>query len=208
MDYKQVVRDSLLPLSVGGTLPVAFAEWSFTGITHDHEQATEICDLCGKRDLRYHFQIANGLTGAELWVGSHCILQFELPVFDGDRQIAPAEARAHLQAHVRRMQIEYCIKALSILADREDSNILRGALDYYARKNKLTPRYADVVFWRLQRHRIEHQPSFFAIELRERRHIDALRDLPTKRVHRLWGALTSAQRRKAVELGHPAPRQG
>ncbi len=35
--YSQRVRDSILPLSVADTLPAAFAEWSFTENTVDHE---------------------------------------------------------------------------------------------------------------------------------------------------------------------------
>jgi hypothetical protein len=37
--YTQRVRDSILPLSVAGTLPAAFAEWSDTDNTVDHEQS-------------------------------------------------------------------------------------------------------------------------------------------------------------------------
>lgn len=75
--YSQRVRDSILPLSVADTLPAAFAEWSFTENTVDHETPIETCELCGQQDLRYHFEIANPYTEAALWVGSHCILQFD-----------------------------------------------------------------------------------------------------------------------------------
>lgn len=52
--YTQRVRDSILPLSVAGTLPAAFGEWSFTDNTFDHEQPIETCELCGQQDLRTH----------------------------------------------------------------------------------------------------------------------------------------------------------
>ena len=80
--YTQRVRDSILPLSVAGTLPDAFAEWSFTESTIDHEAPVETCQLCGQQELRYHFEIANAYTDGSLWVGSHCILQFDVAVLD------------------------------------------------------------------------------------------------------------------------------
>ena len=81
MRYTLKVRQNILPLSVGSTLPEAFEEWSFTDVTEDHESAEEVCQLCDKEGLRYHFLIKNVLTGAHLWVGSHCILQFDLSVY-------------------------------------------------------------------------------------------------------------------------------
>ncbi len=55
--YPQRVRDNILPLSVGSTLPEAFEEWSFTENTVDHEEPVETCQLCEQEQLRYHFEI-------------------------------------------------------------------------------------------------------------------------------------------------------
>lgn len=206
--YTQRVRDSILPRSVAGTLPAAFAEWAFTENTVDHEAPTETCELCGQQDLRYHFEIANRYTEATLWVGSHCILQFDVAVLQDGRRLPPDEAKRRLAKLTQQMQLESCIKALERLATAENHPILSGALDYYRRNKKLTPKYAAVVFWKLRTLRIDHHPSFFQVELRRTQHIEDLRQMPTARVHRFWGALTAAQRRKAVELGHqpPAPK--
>lgn len=103
------------------------------------------------------------------------------------------------------MQLESCIRALEQLATKEDNPVLSGALDYYRRNKKLTPKYAAVVFWKLRTYRIDHHPSFFQVELRRAQHIEDLRQMPTRRVHRFWSALSVGQRRKAVELGHAAP---
>lgn len=204
--YTQRVRDSILPRSVAGTLPAAFAEWSFTNNTVDHEQPIETCELCGQQDLRYHFEISNRCTNAILWVGSHCILQFDVAVVQEGRRLSPTEAKRHLTKLTHQMQLESCIRTLEQLAARESNPILAGALDYYRKNKKLTPKYAAVVFWKLQAFNVDHHPSFFQIELRRAQHIDDLRQMPTARVHRFWSALTSAQRRKAVELGHKPPK--
>lgn len=203
--YSQRVRDSMLPLSVAGTLPAAFTEWQFTENTVDHEAPIEVCQLCGQQDLRYHFEIANQFTEATLWVGSHCILQFDVAVLENGRRLSPEEAKRRLAKLTQKMQLEACIRALEKLAAREGSPILSGALDYYRRNKKLTPKYAAVVFWKLQAFRIDHHPSFFQVELRRDRHVEDLRRMPTRRVHRFWGALTPAQRKKAVALGHEPP---
>ena len=203
--YTQRVRDSILPLSVADTLPRAFDEWAFTENTVDHESPIETCELCGQQDLRYHFEIANGYTSATLWVGSHCILQFDVAVLEKGRRLSPNEAKRHLTKLTQKMQLESCVRALEQLAAQEDNPILSGALEYYRRNKKLTPKYAAVIFWKLQAFRIDHHPSFFKIELRRDKHIEDLRQMPTRRVHRFWGALSTAQRRKAQELGHISP---
>lgn len=203
--YTQRVRDSILPLSVAGILPAAFGEWSFTENTVDHESPTETCELCGQQDLRYHFEIANQYTDATLWVGSHCILQFDVAVLERGRRLSPTEAKRHLTKLTQQMQLESCIRTLEQLAAKESNPILSGALDYYRKNKRFTPKYAAVVFWKLQAFNVDHHPSFFQVELRRAQDIDDLRQMPTARVHRFWSALTTAQRRKAIELGHPPP---
>lgn len=203
--YTQRVRDSILPLSVAANLPAAFEEWAFTENTVDHESPIETCELCGQQDLRYHFEIANRYTEAALWVGSQCILQFDVAVVQEGRRLSPTEAKRHLAKLTQQMQLSSCVRALEQLAKAESNPILSGALDYYRRNKKLTPKYAAVVFWKLRDLRIDHHPSFFQVELRRAQHIEDLRQMPTRRVHRIWGALTTAQRRKAMELGHNPP---
>ncbi|WP_145916891.1 hypothetical protein [Erythrobacter sp. QSSC1-22B] len=206
--YSQRVRESVLPLSVANTLPSAFTEWSFTENTVDHETPIETCELCGQQKLRYHFEIANHLTAATLWVGSHCILQFDVAILENGLRLSPDQAKRHLDKLTQLMQLNSCIRALEQLAAKENNPILSGALKYYRRNNKLTPKYAAVVFWKLQRFRIDHHPSFFQIELRRDQHIADLRAMPTRRVHRFWRALSSAQRIKAQALGHSVPNVG
>lgn len=133
--YSQRVRDSILPLSVGDTLPKAFEEWYFTGSTEDHEEPRETCELCGQDGLRYHFEIGNTFTGYVLQVGSHCILQFDVAVYEGSRRLTPKEAKKWLDKLTQQMRLNSCIKALETLACAEQSSILENALAYY-RKNK------------------------------------------------------------------------
>src|ERR1700727_2585947 len=159
--YALRVRESILPLSVADTLPKAFEEWHFTGSTTDHEEPCETCQLCEQEGLRYHFEIRNVYTQHVLQVGSHCILQFNLAVFEDGRRLSSAEAKKKLDKLTQQMRLDSCIRALERLAQAEKSDILVNALAYYRKNKKLTPKQAFVVFWRLRKHRIDHSPSFF-----------------------------------------------
>lgn len=205
--YPQRVRDSILPLSVGDTLPKAFEEWYFTGNTEDHEEPCETCELCGQDGLRYHFEISNRFTGYVLQVGSHCILQFDVAVYEGGRRLTPGEAKKQLDKLTQQMRLNSCIKALEKLARAEQSSILENALAYYRKNKKLTPKQAFVVFWRLLRNRIDHSPSFFNITLRKKQHVLDLQEMANDKVHFFWRALTPAQRKQAIRLGHLPPKE-
>lgn len=204
-NYPQRVRDNILPLSVGETLPEAFEEWSFTERTIDHEQPIETCQLCEHEELRYHFEIKNALTNKVLWVGSQCILKFNLSVFEQGRRLSADDAKKKLERLMRQMRLQSCISALEILAEAEGNDILSKALAFYKKNKYLTPKFAFVVLWRLQVKKIDHNPSFFKINLQKDKYQRDLREMPLDRVHVIWPALSSAQRKKAIAMGHQAP---
>jgi hypothetical protein len=203
--YPQRVRDNILPLSVAGTLPEAFEEWSFTDQVIDHEEPIETCGLCDQEELRYHFEIRNAVTSNTLWVGSQCILKFGLSVFDSGQKLSPAAAKKKLDRLTQQMRLESCLRALRKLVQSEPNDILSHALEYYEKNKALTPKFAFVVFWRLQRNRIDYSPSFFKVELRRDKHREDLRTMPTDRVHLIWPALSASQRKIAGTLGHAPP---
>jgi hypothetical protein len=205
MAYTQRVRDSILPLSVAGNLPQAFAEWRFTGRTYDHEEPIATCSLCGQEGLRYHFEIQNDHTRRSLDVGSHCILQFNVAVYENGRRLTAADAKRRLDKLMQKMRLDSCVGALEKLARSERNEILTGALNYYRTNKKLTPKQAFVVFWRLRQNHIDHDPSFFNVTLKKKRYIDDLAAMETSKVHFFWKALRPSQRRTALAQGHLAP---
>jgi hypothetical protein len=203
--YPQRVRDNILPLSVGGTLPEAFEEWSFTERTEDHEQPIETCQLCEQEALRYHFEIQNSLTQKILWVGSQCILKFGLSVFESGRRLSESDAKKKLERLMQQMRLESCIRALEKLSIAEKNEILSSALTYYKKNKYLSPKYAFVVLWRLQKNRIDHSPSFFKINLKRDKYQTDLESMDLSHVHVIWPALSSSQRDMAIRMGHRAP---
>jgi hypothetical protein len=103
------------------------------------------------------------------------------------------------------MRLDSCLRSLEALARAENSEILNGALQYYRSNKKLTPKQAFVVFWQLQKHCVDHDPSFFFITLRKKRYHADLVSMETSRVHFFWRALTPSQRKHAIEAGHQPP---
>ena len=203
--YPKRVAENILPLSLAGVLPEAFREWYFTDNTIDHEQATEDCQLCNHEQLRYHFEIKNRNTNSTLWVGSSCILKFQLQVFEHGRLLDSAGSKKKLDDLMKEMRLKSCIQALEKLAVKESNDILTNALAFYKKNKYLTPKFAFVVFWRLTKNSIDHSPSFFKISLKKDKYKRDLALMPTDRVHLIWPALSSSQRKKAMSLGHVPP---
>jgi len=203
--YPLRVRENILPLSLAGTLPEAFKEWYFAEKIQDHENCEATCELCDQEDLRYHFLIRNQHTKRELWVGSKCILKFGLSVYDGNRLLDDDQAKKKLNKLTQKMQIESCIKSLQKLAFKEKNSLFDNALNFYSTNKYLTPKFAFVIFWRLQKNNIDHHPSFFKVSLKKNKYKDDLKAMETARVHLFWKALTKPQRDLAISLGHQPP---
>ena len=199
------VAENILPLSEANSLHSALQEWYFTDRTYDHEQATENCQLCDQEQLRYHFEIENRKTKNRLWVGSSCILKFDVAVFDGVTKLDKPNAKKKLSGLVNTMRLASCLSALKSLAEKEDNEILSNALNYYSENEYLTPKYAFVVMWRLRENSIDHHPSFFKVSLKRDKYKNDLEGMPKERAHLIWPCLSSSQRKIAEKLGHSRP---
>ena len=204
--YPQRVADNILPFSLSGILPDAFKEWYFTENIEDHGKPIEDCELCDQEQLRYHFEIKNRNTARHLWVGSSCILKFQVQVFDNGILLNALGAKKKLNDLKQKMRLDSCIKALQELAISENNKILSSALEFYLKNKYLTPKFAFVVFWRLNSNKIDHSPSFFKVSLNKDKFKTDLANMPLDRVHTIWPALSSSQRKLAVSYGHSAPK--
>ena len=204
--YPQRVADNILPLSISGVLPDAFKEWYFTESIEDHGKPIEDCELCDQEQLRYHFEIKNRETASHLWVGSSCILKFQVQVFDNGVLLNAPEAKKKLNNLKQKMRLDSCIKSLRELAISENNKILSSALEFYLKNKYLTPKFAFVVFWRLNRNNIDHSPSFFKLSLKKDKYKTDLANMPLDRIHTIWSALSSSQRKLAISYGHTAPK--
>jgi len=205
--YPQRVADNILPLSISRDLSEAFKEWFFTENTEDHEDVIENCQLCNQEQLRYHFEIKNKLTNHTLQVGSSCILKFDIAVYDEENIIlSQKDSRKKLDEKLKKMRLESCINSLEKLARIENHIVLKRALEYYSKNKYLTPKFASVVFWKLKENNIDYTPSFFKVRLKRNQHKEDLKNLKNFQVHNFWNALTTSQKKLAIEYGHYPPK--
>jgi len=193
--YTTIVCRNILPLSVSQFLPEAFKECYFTGYTYDYGKPVETCQLCEKEELRYHFQIMNSLTEKALMVGSQCILKFDVAVFEDGLKLDRKEAASKLNRLVGEMRLTSCLQALEKVADSENNDILRNAVRFYRNYHYLSPKQAFVVLWRLKKHQIDHNPSFFKINLKNSKYRHDLETMSSDRLKLLLPALSASQRK-------------
>src|SRR5262245_59626827 len=111
--YSKRVQENILPRSVVDTLHEAFKEWYCNGNTIDHEKPIETCQLCEQEELRYHFEIQNQYTERTLWIGSRCILKFDIAVYEGDKVLDKSSAQRKLNTLMQSMGHESCLKVLN-----------------------------------------------------------------------------------------------
>ncbi len=137
--------------------------------------------------------------------GDGCILKFKVAVYDDEQLLDGKGAKKKLETLIKQMRFESCMRALRQLVKEEGNDILSNALDYYQKNKYLTPKFAYVIFWRLNANKIDHSPSFFKISLKRDKYKRDLREMETRRIHVIWPALTSAQRKMALSMGHVAP---
>ena len=203
--YPQRVKERIIPLSVSSDIRQAINEWRFTDRVHDNGYAEEVCEFCGQESIRYQYEIENTNNLNRIWVGSSCILKFDVPVIFNGRRLDPTAAKTRLDNLAYEMRRQACITALEQLAASEASPALGSALKQYKQRRTLTPKQIALILWRLQHNKIDHHSSFFTVDLTKQRYKDDLKAMATWKVHQIWPALTSSQRKIAERLGHPPP---
>lgn len=77
---------NLLAHSRAKAFTEAKREWTMTNGYRDLGTPSADCELCEHPRIRHTFEIANGTTGAHLWIGSECITKF-VPVYEAGVEI-------------------------------------------------------------------------------------------------------------------------
>lgn len=81
-----------------------YGDWVFTEKAVDRGHQRGSCGLCGRRNLRFQFQVRHCATGQTKWVGSRCILKFGMSVMQGQAVLPPDQARARLARIMRALR--------------------------------------------------------------------------------------------------------
>lgn len=191
--YLARVEPFLRPVSESQDVREMLAEWDYIGDIIDHEEAIETCQLCGEQGLRYHFQVRNRLNGNTLWIGSVCIIQYHLGVYDAakrerlDSEAAGKKIAADLREFTENKRLAGVQKAVEQLLIVMVASGLRDTLAGIWRKydGAFSCAQMDLIAWQLAAHHIPHKPSDFTVKFRKeksRDDFDRLRDFQRKRL--------------------------
>ncbi len=110
-----------------------------------------------------------------------------------------------VSAEIKREHVNECIAQLEIIAVKEEDILLENAVNFYKRNYCLSPKYAYVLFSRMEDNGMSYNPNYFKVSLEKGIFKNDLRQMPTDKVHRIWAALDSGQRDTAIRAGHTIP---
>lgn len=186
-------NQTLLERSVSRTFKLALEEWYFAHYIKDNGTPCMTCELCGHSNLRYQFLIKNRLNNQFMYVGSECVLKWDIEIKENGIKILGEKRKQLLDATVQDVRRKRCLQFLQKLVTQLDEPILKNALSFYDKNHYLTPKFAFVVLWKLKQNNIDHEPSFFKIYIRTKKCKQDLLDMEFSKVKVIAEALNSNQ---------------
>lgn len=182
--------------------PEFCAQWTHTGQFRDYGTPKAVCQLCGNTRLRYHFLIAHKATGEALWVGSQCILNFDLSAevvqerkTRAKQQAADEKQYQQLVAVLREVQLVYT------LLKEGDRRKIRWVVGKFQQRGDFSP--ADLA-WLFQVMAIcGCVPSFclYPVTLRSKRDRSELLQMGISGLRLIFPCLSEDQRKKCLAWG-------
>lgn len=142
---------------------------------YDRKTNNHPCALCSGRNLRYHFELKND-RGESAFVGSSCILKFEINFFGTNvkHKLSEIEKRKYLdhliskaRTNQEKQHVQTRLEKLGAL-DKEVK--AEQILKYYRKNKKFGPKYLCFIFWRLKENRITFRKSAFVVNLKDDKH--------------------------------------
>jgi hypothetical protein len=196
---------ALLPHSIAPTLGVAIREWFYTGNFLDLETNDGVCELCGQQDLRYHFEIENRQTQADLLVGSECIKRFDIGGVDemGNRLDAATTGKLvdrHRRGLVENARKQRVMTALLKLGHAAPDFDAMSFIDFVDDKGAFTRNQVAMVFWKFDTFCIEYRPTDWKVRMRRDSDIGQLRTMKPAAFRRVYAALSGAQKERIAAI--------
>lgn len=194
-------RTALAQLSFEPSMPdFVAAEWVFTGKAKDNVKQDANCSLCGRKHVRYQYQIRNKLTKHREWAGETCVVGSGMAGFlDGKKVSGEALKTALREARVG-MDREHALRALEKVAESNGHPSLFGALKRLRAKGVVSPRQAGAVFYAAAKESIEVAPGLFKISMKTNKHKQQVRDLPDKIFNIVISKIDSGSRKTAIKI--------
>jgi hypothetical protein len=172
----------------------AIREWRFTGSFKDHQAPNALCELCGNTGLRYHFQIVNQITGEALWVGSQCILNFDL----SKTRIRRAK-KNHIQSELEAARFTRLIPPIQKLYEqvgKADRRKIHWAVGKFERRGGFSPKELAWLFQAMMLLQISFPAEEYPLTLRSKQDRQEYSLLPITTRNLIDKCLTVDQRRK------------
>jgi hypothetical protein len=183
-----------------------FAQWRHTGQFRDHGKPVAACELCGNTRLRYHFLVAHRQTGEAIWVGSQCVLNFELSVgavlSRQRRARQEVEEAANLEATRENLtQLLAQLQGIYHAASVQEQRHIRWMVGRFQRRGGFSPADMGWLFAAMLASGQSLDPSLFPMILRTKKDRQEIRGLSNSALAWIAPVLTKQQRQKLGELG-------
>ena len=188
---------NLLPLSISEDFTIALKEWRCS--REMRITTTMECELCGKKDLHYQFEIINPERNTALWVGSSCIKKFDIYLEDERGNVITTGKDTYL---IKEFKHQHMTKALMALLDTQPEGKIgiytKKSLDTtcareYLSRQKLSPKQVNYLFLRLEQEGISFNKQYFSIN-DTTGNWDMLMTMKEPQFQRIEAALTKGQR--------------
>lgn len=138
-------------ISQGEDIQGFFARWDYTGRFRDRGKPMAECGLCGNSSLRYQFFVVREDTGEGMWVGSECILNFDLSREAVQARIRKAARQAAWQAgdavdesHMVAMMAQ--LQVIYLKANPGEQRHMRWMVGKFQRRNGFSPKDIGWIF--------------------------------------------------------------
>ena len=183
-----------------------FSAWKYTGQVRVSEDLDAACELCGYPRLRYRFLVAHHVTGEAMWVGSECLLNFDLPeaaVLARQRQARKEKADA-ARVEVDEASFGAMLARLHPIyqkANRSEQRRIRWVVGKCQQRGGFSPADLGWLYLASVAAGVRLEIDLFPIVLKSRLDRLEIRQLPIGALRWIAPGLTEAQRDLCEKLG-------
>lgn len=176
----------------------AGGEWLWSGDFIDHGLPAETCELCTHSGLRYHYKIVNTQTGTSLWVGSDCILRFDIAVYGDDGELLEGKTKQKkLDDKIREARINQALEPLRELwpkVGQAEQGLVRTRAKLIKEQRAFSPGELLSLFNQLTEHGIAYDPRLYKVTLRSERDKHQLLGMSEADCRIIWDSLADRQK--------------
>ena len=182
-----------------------FRQWAYTGSFRDYGQPSAVCEMCGTPGLRYHYLVAHRTTGEAIWVGSQCVLNFELGEETQKHRLkAQRDAQQALHEQIHQDRVQSLIEQLQAAyqkAGQSEQRKIRWMVGKYQRRGAFSPSDAAWLLQVMLVCGVQPEVENFPISLRTKREKAELRGLSVTEKKLVTACLTDEQKQLCTQLG-------